>query len=51
VPSKNAILSIGYDKTIHFWQRGNPSPLFTYNCPDKIYVSDFANNTLVVGTS
>lgn len=30
MPNQNAILSIGYDKVINFWQKGNPSPVFSY---------------------
>ncbi len=50
-PSQNVIISIGYDKNIHFWQKGNPNPVFTYPTKNKIYVSDFVNPLLALGTS
>lgn len=50
-PSQNVIISIGYDQNIHFWQRGNQSPVFTYPTKDKVYASDFVNPLLILATS
>jgi WD40 repeat protein len=50
-PSQNVIMSIAYDQNIHFWQRGNQNPVFTYPTKDKIYAADFVNPLLILATS
>lgn len=49
VPGQNVIISAAYENTVHFWQPGNPQPVFSIDMGNKVFCSDFANPILLLG--
>lgn len=46
----NILISTAYENSINFWQ-GGPNPIFQLDIQNKVFTSDFSNNTLVGGTA
>ncbi len=46
-----ALVSMSYDKTIKFWNLGNPNPVSTLNLDQKVYSADIAYPIMILGLS
>lgn len=42
LPKENWIISASFDKTVKFWQMGNPNPVQCITLDQKIYAADFS---------
>lgn len=51
VASQNAVMTTSYDKSINFWQLGNPNPIYNVTLPHKLYAADFQTPLFAAGLS
>lgn len=49
IPDQNIIISCAFENNVHFWQPGNPQPIFSMDVGNKVFCSDFSYPILVLG--